>query len=250
MYCSNCGKEMEHEGEICPACGARLAGGLPGAAGGGSVQGPPPPPPPTAEPTPPAPSVEPAPPPSSSAEKNQGLASGYRVAGLGDRLIALILDSVVVMAIFAVMGSWVASQWGGLITGGFSMEGMPAFLAIGLTLLCGFLYFWFMEGLVGGTIGKRIMGLQVRSVSGGPCTLTQSLVRNLLRIVDGLGVYLVGFFIALFSRLRQRLGDHLAKTVVIEAAPGTFLRIVLVVIWLAVIAGAAWGAYAIHTRTF
>ena len=34
-------------------------------------------------------------------------------------------------------------------------------------------------------------------------------MRNLLRIVDGFGGYLVGFLVAVLSRQRQRLGDHL-----------------------------------------
>jgi uncharacterized RDD family membrane protein YckC len=237
MLCANCGKEHETELDICPVCGAPLRQESCSKVADGMHM-----------PSTPAPGTAPLEPPSDHSLQGERLIEGHRVAGLGDRLIALILDSIMMLAVFAVIGTWVASYWGGWVTGGFSMQGMPAFITIGLSIFFGFLYFWFTEGILGGTLGKGIIGLRIRNVKGGRCTLSQSLVRNLLRIIDGLGVYLVGFFIALFSKFRQRLGDHLAKTVVIEEAGGTAVRIVLVVIWLAVIACAAWGAYAIHSR--
>ena len=43
-----------------------------------------------------------------------------------------------------------------------------------------------------------------------------SLIRNLCRIVDGFFFYLVGWIIAKSSKLHQRLGDHLAHTVVVR----------------------------------
>lgn len=239
MFCHNCGKENEGQLDVCPVCGAPLrqpsSDGAPA-----DVTAPPPPPP--------GPTQASAPTESAIPTKGDRVVAGYRVAGLGDRLIAIILDSLMMMAVFAAVGTWVASLMGGRVTGGFWMEGPPASITIGLTMLLGFVYFWFMESLAGGTLGKRILGLQVRAMSGARCTLTQSLVRNLLRIVDGLAIYLVGFFIALFSKFRQRLGDHLAKTVVLDMPPGTALRIVFVVIWLAVIAGGIWAVIAIHAR--
>jgi uncharacterized RDD family membrane protein YckC len=251
MFCPNCGKENEAQVDICPVCGAPLRQQT--FQNAPDVATAPPTPPPVAAPAAPPPAsvpstetpIQPAP---QQPAKGDRLVAGYRVAGLGDRLIAIILDSVMMMAAFAAIGMWIASLMGGRTTGGFSMQGPPAFITIGLTMFLGFVYFWFMEGIAGGTLGKRIMGLQIRGINGDRCTLTQSLVRNLLRIIDGLGVYLVGFFIALFSKFRQRLGDHLAKTVVVEAAPSTALRIVFVFLWLAIIAGGIWGAYIIHSR--
>lgn len=239
MFCPNCGKENEGQIDVCPVCGAPLRQQS-STAPPADVAAPPPPPP--------GPTQVPAAPASDDTPKGDRVVAGYRVAGLGDRLIAIILDSIMMMAVFAAVGTWIASFMGGRVKGGFSMEGTPALITIGLTMVLGFAYFWFMEGLVGGTLGKRIMGLQVRGISGARCTLTQSLIRNLLRIIDGLAIYLVGFFIALFSKFRQRLGDHLAKTVVLDVPPGTALRVVFVVIWLAIIAGGIWGAIVMHTR--
>jgi hypothetical protein len=42
------------------------------------------------------------------------------------------------------------------------------------------------------------------------------MVRNLARVVDAIGLYLVGFLVALNSKKSQRIGDRLANTVVFE----------------------------------
>jgi hypothetical protein len=89
-------------------------------------------------------------------------------------------------------------------------------------------------------------GVQVRMTHGGKCTMGASCLRNLLRIVDALAGYLVGFFIAIFSKQRQRLGDHVADTVVVEREPSKGLRALVVFLWLAGVGGGAYGAYVIH----
>jgi len=85
----------------------------------------------------------------------------------------------------------------------------------------GFAYLWAGEGLFGATLGKAAMSLRVRRAEGGKPGLQKSLLRNTLRIVDGIGVYLVGLVFALTSPTRQRLGDRVAGTVVVRAdSPG------------------------------
>jgi uncharacterized RDD family membrane protein YckC len=161
-------------------------------------------------------------------------------------LIAIILDTILGGVTFAVLGMYAAVRLGGATESGFSLEGKPALFGIGSALLVGFLYYWLLEGIFGATLGKAIIGLRVRDKSGGSCGLKPSLIRNLMRLVDGLGVYLVGFLVAIFSKRRQRLGDHLAKTVVVENPLGTVGRAVMVVLWLALVGGGAWLAYAVH----
>ena len=129
--------------------------------------------------------------------------SGPHLASLGDRVIAVILDMLLVGAVFAIAGMWLALRWGGLTESGFSLEGKPALATMAVTALAAFLYYWLCEGLFGATLGKGIIGIVVRQAGGSRCSLSASLVRNLLRIVDGLAVYLVGLLIAIFSKSRQ-----------------------------------------------
>jgi hypothetical protein len=143
---------------------------------------------------------------------------------------------------------WIAARWGGITENGFALEGKSAVLTFIATGLFALLYFWIMEGVFGATLGKAIIGVQVRSENWGRCGMRASLIRNLLRIVDGIGVYLVGFLIAIFSRLRQRLGDHVAKTIVVETGIGRLARFILVLLWAGSILAGIWGAYRVHSR--
>src|SRR5207245_615376 len=77
-------------------------------------------------------------------------------------------------------------------------------------------YFIMMEGQRGATVGKMALGLRVVNMDGTPITMNQSVIRNLLRIVDALFVYLVAAILIWNSPLKQRLGDRVAKTMVIR----------------------------------
>jgi uncharacterized RDD family membrane protein YckC len=78
------------------------------------------------------------------------------------------------------------------------------------------LYYYFaLELLTGQTLGKKVMGLRVAQADGSPPELRQVAVRTVLRLVDGLGVYLVGLIAMLATgQRRQRLGDLAAGTIV------------------------------------
>jgi uncharacterized RDD family membrane protein YckC len=167
---------------------------------------------------------------------------------MGDRLIALILDTVVVAAFFAAFGMWYSVGRGGVTEGGFSLSGAPAVIVMLVCLSAAFLYYWLLEGWFGATLGKTIAGIRVLDKNGCRCGLKGSLVRNLLRIVDAIAVYLVGFLVAVFSKLRQRVGDHAAGTVVVEYRPHAAVRGVAVALWLALIAGGVAGAVLIHRQ--
>jgi hypothetical protein len=83
-------------------------------------------------------------------------------------------------------------------------------------------------------VGIRVVGTrQGRSFSA--CA-----VRNVLRIVDGLGFYLVGTVVAACSAARQRVGDMYARTAVIEESFGSGVRIAAIVLWIASLAAAGW----------
>lgn len=80
------------------------------------------------------------------------------------------------------------------------------------------LYPMLFEWLYGGrTPGKALIGLRVIQRNGGTLTIADSILRNLLRVVDALPVgYLLGFIATLCSREHQRLGDWAAGTLVIH----------------------------------
>jgi uncharacterized RDD family membrane protein YckC len=184
--------------------------------------------------------------PTAAQTKAAPLIAGAALAGMGDRAIATILDLVVAGAAFALVGMWAAARWGGVTSNGFELHGTPAGVAIGAVAIFAFLYVWLLEGVLGATLGKFILNVRVRRTDGRAIGFKQSLVRNLFRVIDGIGVYLVGFLIATFSHLKQRLGDHVARTVVVQRDSGPLPRAMAVVVWAAVIVASFVGAYRLH----
>jgi uncharacterized RDD family membrane protein YckC len=81
------------------------------------------------------------------------------------------------------------------------------------------LYYYFaLELLTGQTAGKKLMGLRVAQADGAPADMRQVAIRTVLRLVDGIGVYLVGLVAMLVTgQRRQRLGDLAAGTIVTAA---------------------------------
>src|SRR4030042_246172 len=57
-------------------------------------------------------------------------AGGYCVARLGDRLIAVALDSVLGVALFALIGMYAAVRLGGVTESGFSLGGGAALVGM------------------------------------------------------------------------------------------------------------------------
>lgn len=171
---------------------------------------------------------------------------GLRVAGLGDRLLAQLLDGVLVMVLFFVIGMAIAVQSGALTADGFSLSGKPALLAMGLLVIMTFLYFMLSEGLTGRTIGKALVGIEVRRTDGSHNALKASVIRNILRLVDIIALYLVGFLVAVLSKYRQRLGDHAAGTIVVDNRLRRPFEIGVLILWLALMGGGIWGSVALY----
>jgi hypothetical protein len=112
-------------------------------------------------------------------------------------------------------------------------------IAITLNATMLFLYGWLLEAACGATLGKALVGIRiVRTTECG--SLSACAVRNVLRIVDGLGFYLVGAAVACCSDVRQRVGDICAHTAVVEEGFGIGIRMTALVLWIVTLAGAGW----------
>ena len=72
--------------------------------------------------------------------------------------------------------------------------------------------------------GKKALGVAAVHKNGSPMTSGQATTRNVLRLVDGTGNYLVGLMFMLVNDDRQRFGDKRANTVVLLKKEGTNWR--------------------------
>ncbi|HEX2728466.1 MAG TPA: RDD family protein, partial [Rubrobacteraceae bacterium] len=93
---------------------------------------------------------------------------------------------------------------------------MPVLLTLVYAMLV-VLYYVLMEGYLGQTAGKMLLGIKViRENTGEVPGPGAAAIRTLLRIVDGLFSYLVAFIAVLATEKRQRLGDMAARTLVVR----------------------------------
>ena len=78
-----------------------------------------------------------------------------------------------------------------------------------------FAYLILMEAYAGWTVGKRVLGMKVVDGQGNKIGLYKSVIRNLLRFVDGLPAFsILGIILIATSQSEQRFGDRIAKTYV------------------------------------
>jgi uncharacterized RDD family membrane protein YckC len=138
------------------------------------------------------------------------------IAAVGKRswggLIDLLLSFVFVVLLGLVFGD---TYVGGSQTGGFSFRVTgPSFYAGSVLSI---LISAYLEFKYGKTPGKFICKIRVvAEADGSPITLKQSMIRNFLRFIDGIVLYLVGFIVMVIDKNNQRLGDLTARTVVID----------------------------------
>ena len=131
-------------------------------------------------------------------------------AGIPLRLVAYVLDNVLVLVpLFLVVAYLDGGTWQNEVRD-FSVRAW-LFLAVS-----GFGYFIVTEAATGATLGKLIVGIRVVGENGEPVTVGAAFVRNLLRSVDQIFFYFVGFISAILSKRGQRIGDRAAHTIVVR----------------------------------
>jgi uncharacterized RDD family membrane protein YckC len=132
----------------------------------------------------------------------------------GRRIVATIVDGLIFGALFTVM-----TMLFGTITsvGPANWNGsMPALPSVLYVVIIAF-YYILLEGYLGQTVGKMLLGIKVvREDNGEVPGLGGASIRTLLRIIDGLFSYLVAFIAVLISGKNQRLGDMAAHTLVVR----------------------------------
>jgi uncharacterized RDD family membrane protein YckC len=173
------------------------------------------------------------------------------VATLGDRCIAVVLDAIVLLAVFAVVDTWAFLRWSVPATAELNLTSASLLICATVDAVIFFTYVWLLEAGFGATLGKAMVGIRVRWKLDGNherSTLAASAIRNLLRIVDGLGFYLVGLVVASCSRLRQRVGDICAGTVVVAPELNAWTKALAIVLWMATLAGSGWAVPRICAR--
>ncbi len=80
-------------------------------------------------------------------------------------------------------------------------------------------YFFVLESLFSATVGKFMSGLVVRSFDGSPCTVSQTGIRTLFRLIEVNPMFLgsaPAMIRIICTRDKQRFGDQVAGTIVVR----------------------------------
>jgi uncharacterized RDD family membrane protein YckC len=136
-------------------------------------------------------------------------------AGIAVRGVAAFIDLIVVYVILYVVAAFSGNTTAG---GGFAMSGAPFLIGVTLSLS----YYTVLEATLGASLGKLATNLcVVMAADGAPIRWRESIVRNVLRLIDGFVLYAIGFVSICFTQRRQRLGDLAAGTMVVRRASRT-----------------------------
>lgn len=150
----------------------------------------------------------------------ENVAFGYQVAGIGSRFLATLLDTLIIILLqVAVVVAFLLALYALDRTALTSDLSAWVYATLGIAT---FLFYWgyyiFFEMLWNGqSPGKRWTGIRVIRTNGTPITLSESLIRNLARIVDILpAAYGVGIITMFIDKQSRRLGDLAAGTLVVH----------------------------------
>ena len=131
----------------------------------------------------------------------------FNAAGAGERLLAFTIDMAIKIGYMLVL-NWTFGAF----------DNMDQWSQIAINTVLSFpvmFYTLVLESLLQGqTIGKRALKIRVVKIDGYQATFSDYVVRWFFRIVD---VYIlgIGFFVMLFNKSTQRIGDMAAGTAVI-----------------------------------
>jgi uncharacterized RDD family membrane protein YckC len=143
----------------------------------------------------------------------QNVNINFNLASLGDRMLAFIIDLIIILAYSITIGLFVSFFD---ITDGMDQWSESAVYIV-FFLPAMFYTLAFESLLEGQTIGKRVMKIKVVKIDGYQASFGDYLIRWVMRLVD---IYsnsaMAGVIAIVASKNAQRLGDMAAGTAVIS----------------------------------
>ena len=145
----------------------------------------------------------------------ENVSFAYPVAGLGSRFMAAIVDTLLIAMLQLLVDVLLRFTVLQDASGNLSSWLVAIYSLIAFAFLWGY-YILFELLWNGQSPGKRWVGLRVIRTDGMPISVAESLVRNLVRLVDFLPVaYGVGVVTMFINGQSRRLGDLAAGTLVV-----------------------------------
>lgn len=150
----------------------------------------------------------------------ENISFGYDVAGIGSRFLAVFVDTLIqgTLYVFLFIVLVLLSAFDAAVQLPRQLRDLAPTLILVVLFLVQFGYFMLFELITGGqTPGKRLMNLRVIKESGYPLSPLDSVIRNLIRIIDFFPfAYGVGVIVMFLNDHSKRLGDFAAGTLVVK----------------------------------
>ncbi|PKA99497.1 putative RDD family membrane protein YckC [Flavobacteriaceae bacterium MAR_2009_75] len=155
-------------------------------------------------------------------ETAQNITIDQNTAHLGDRMLAYLIDSFIIMAYLILMFLMLSS---------FNVDFGDSWAFYLIMSLPAFLYYVLLEMLLNGqTVGKKLMQVRVVKIDGSKPSFSSYLIRWVLRIIDvGISSGGVAVLTILIRGKGQRVGDIAAGTTVISEKKKVSLRNTLLI---------------------
>jgi uncharacterized RDD family membrane protein YckC len=162
-------------------------------------------------------------------------ASTTAYAGFGQRLLALIIDLIVIGVVYSIIVTPILAAIGfSMVSDAQNMEGMSGeeaasamtgmvgtiMAGMGMMLLVSntiqLLYYALMESSkLQASVGKLALGLKVVDLNGERLSFGKALIRSFGKILSGM-ILCIGYLIAAFTEKKQALHDMIASTLVVK----------------------------------
>ncbi len=145
----------------------------------------------------------------------QNVTIEYELATLTSRIVAFVIDIIIVRIACVIFTMLISALVGGLI---WEDHFSTLFLQVFLPLWGFILYQFVSEALADGqSFGKKAMSLKVVRLDGREPSLSDYLLRAIFHIVDtGMSMGILASLLISSSTKKQRLGDMTANTTVIS----------------------------------
>lgn len=143
----------------------------------------------------------------------QNVVLQYELAGLKDRAMAFLLDSLVIVIAFLVLVTLGVA----FVRGSDSGAAIVVFILMGIFMFYSLLFETLNKGQ---TIGKMALRIQVIKVAGGKITFSDYVARWVFRLIDiyfSMGA--IASILVVSSAKGQRIGDLVANTAVVKTMP-------------------------------
>lgn len=147
---------------------------------------------------------------------SQNVNINFTIASIGERMLAFIID-LLIKGAYILLAFYIFFD---ILNLGFLIDDLDYWSTAAIYIIITFpvyIYPLVLESLMQGqTIGKKVMKIKVVKIDGYQASFGDFLIRWVFRVIDILGIGIIGLISMIISKNNQRLGGIASGTAVIS----------------------------------